>query len=149
MNLDVKNLVVGPFGQKESFSVEYYNEKIDDEVLAERTRGKVELTRLEDEVMGSFDGQARVKLFCDRCLAEFCYEIPLKFKAEFVIGRDPEEEDKFRVSKDFQIDFWEVLRQELGARVPVKKLCQTECKGLCATCGKNRNVEDCKCKNGQ
>lgn len=146
MKLDVKNLVNAPFGQKESFNVETYNDKIDEEILAERTRGKLELTRLEDEILADFDGNVRVRSNCDRCLTDFCTELALKFKAEFVIGREPEEEDKFQVTKNFEIDFSEPLRQEIAVRIPVKKLCQSECKGICEHCGKNLNIEKCICK---
>jgi uncharacterized metal-binding protein YceD (DUF177 family) len=147
MKLDVKKLVVAPFGQKESFNLEYFNEKIDEDILAERTRGKLDLTRLEEEIVASFVGGARVRMTCDRCLVEFCTEIPLKFRAEFIMGQKTEEEESFYVSRQFEIDIWEALRQEISSRVPVKKLCQQECKGICVDCGKNKNSEPCKCKS--
>src|SRR5215469_6251135 len=39
----------------------------------------------------------------------------------------------------------DVLREQTLLAVPLKVLCREDCKGLCPTCGKNRNVELCAC----
>ena len=28
---------------------------------------------------------------------------------------------------------------------PLKRLCREDCRGLCPTCGRNRNTDDCAC----
>jgi hypothetical protein len=48
MKLDVKNLVLATVGAKESLVIELFNEKEDEEVLAERIKGTLNLTRLEE-----------------------------------------------------------------------------------------------------
>lgn len=146
MKLDVKNLINAPFGQKESYNVELFREKIDEDILAERTIGKVELTRLEDEILAQFDVETKVKMVCDRCLAEFKQKIPLSFSQEYLIDRKTEDDEKLAIEKDFKIDITEPVRQEALTHIPVQKLCEEKCKGLCAHCGANLNVGKCKCK---
>jgi len=146
MKLDVKNLVKAPFGQNESFNVELESVEIDENILAERTKGNLSLTHLEDEILAVFDGSIKLKLICDRCLDDFISEKKIKFSQEYLIGRKADGEEKLAVGKDFKIDIIEPLRQEIIAGLSIKKLCRKDCRGLCAHCGVNLNIEKCKCK---
>lgn len=44
------------------------------------------------------------------------------------------------------IDIGEEIRQELILAIPQRVLCSKDCKGICAGCGVNLNIEKCKCK---
>lgn len=146
MKLDVKNLVVAPFGQNQSFNVELYKEKVDENVLAERTKGKLTLTRLEDEILAVFHGTVKLKLACDRCLSDFMFEKSIRFTEEYCIDRKQKDPEKLTVTNDFKVDIAEPLRQEIIAELPVKELCKEDCKGICASCGENLNSDTCKCR---
>lgn len=146
MKLDVKNLVSAPFGQNESFNVGFESVEIDENVLAERVKGNLSLTHLEDEILVVFDGSVKLKLVCDRCLGDFTSEKNIKFSQEYLINQKADGEEKLTIGKDFKIDITEPLRQEIIAELPVKKLCQKDCKGICASCGVNLNTEKCKCR---
>ena len=37
--------------------------------------------------------------------------------------------------------------EEFSLALPMKPLCRAECKGLCPTCGANRNTTSCSCEN--
>jgi len=39
----------------------------------------------------------------------------------------------------------DAVREQVLLSVPLKVVCREECKGLCPTCGKNRNAESCGC----
>jgi len=39
----------------------------------------------------------------------------------------------------------DVLREQLLLAVPIRVICRDECKGLCPSCGRNRNTEPCNC----
>lgn len=39
--------------------------------------------------------------------------------------------------------------QEFSLALPVKPLCELECKGLCPLCGKNKNIDVCSCEADQ
>ncbi len=47
---------------------------------------------------------------------------------------------------DEKIDLGEVIREQLYLALPMKPLCQEQCKGLCPVCGANRNRETCHCQ---
>ena len=40
----------------------------------------------------------------------------------------------------------DALREQSLLLVPSKPLCREDCKGICASCGQNRNLNDCNCK---
>ena len=42
----------------------------------------------------------------------------------------------------------DVLREQVLLSLPVKTLCEPECKGLCPRCGANRNNQPCSCEVG-
>jgi len=48
--------------------------------------------------------------------------------------------------RDEKIDLGEVIREQLYLALPMKPLCQEQCKGLCPVCGANRNRETCNCQ---
>lgn len=147
MKLDVRELLLQKIGQSEQVSVELFKEQIDQDVLAERFKGNVKLTKLESEILAEFDGKAALKLLCDRCLSEYQIELPLKFKQIYVAGIADLDESRLSVDKNSQIDILEPLRQEILVSLPIKKLCKTDCAGICPTCGKNLNDLKCTCSD--
>ena len=63
-------------------------------------------------------------------------------------GERPVEEDDLGVSfyHDDRIDLADVIREQFYLALPMKPLCRADCKGLCPTCGSNRNRETCSCR---
>ncbi|MBP1654290.1 MAG: hypothetical protein H6Q28_846, partial [Bacteroidetes bacterium] len=47
------------------------------------------------------------------------------------------------------IDLAEDVRQTLMLSVPLKLLCAEDCRGLCPTCGANRNTAGCDCREDE
>ena len=45
-----------------------------------------------------------------------------------------------------EIDLHELLQQQYFLALPIKALCNDECKGLCSECGGDRNRNDCHCQ---
>ena len=44
-----------------------------------------------------------------------------------------------------RLDLGEMIREQLFLSVPLKRLCREDCRGLCPTCGVNRNRTPCDC----
>ena len=87
---------------------------------------------------------------CDRCLDE--YDSEISTKAEFVIISDPrmkaDSEDIMFVSlSDDEVDITPNIREAVMLAIPYKRLCNKDCKGLCASCGKNLNEGSCSCND--
>ena len=93
---------------------------------------------------------------CSRCLESFTIPVDAPFDLMFLPaapdGADGEgeiENDDVGVShyKDDVIDLGEVMREQFFLALPMKPLCQPDCKGLCPVCGANRNREQCGCES--
>jgi uncharacterized protein len=91
---------------------------------------------------------------CTRCSDPFDRTIEALLKVEFVPPRlesDPEDENihVYDPLAGPAIDITDDVRDALALAIPMKHLCKENCKGLCPTCGKNRNHEDCDCEMPQ
>ncbi len=96
-----------------------------------------------------------VQLQCDRCLEEFVWPVEEDFEVEFRPKASmPHREETQLTREDMEVIFYEgdripvddLVREQVLLAVPVKKLCQEECQGLCPYCGKNLNQGPCGCK---
>jgi uncharacterized protein len=47
--------------------------------------------------------------------------------------------------RDDQIDLGQLVLEQFQLMLPMKPLCRDACRGLCAVCGGNRNIELCDC----
>ncbi|WP_374016665.1 DUF177 domain-containing protein [Paenibacillus thiaminolyticus] len=115
----------------------------------------VDLTgRAEGEGQVGVHGQltARLELVCSRCLTSFTetYVIPFdeQFKLTDSTDLSPEEEeDDVTVVTEDLIDLQPYVEVALLLALPFAPLCSESCKGLCPTCGTNRNEQPCGCSN--
>ena len=57
-----------------------------------------------------------------------------------------EKEEYELLGEDHIIDLSPLLVAALSLELPHTPLCDDECKGLCAGCGANLNVEECTCE---
>lgn len=86
---------------------------------------------------------------CDRCLKEYLLEITNSDRITFTL--DPSLSDSSESGirminpQTMEIDFTEDIRELLLLAVPSKKLCSSDCKGLCSGCGADLNHETCTC----
>jgi uncharacterized protein len=98
-------------------------------------------------VTGDFSGS--VIQPCDRCAEEF--ELPLEgrfdsFEEPGVPQDDLEDASRIRVVKGVpEFDAAGFLWEQFLLTLPEKPLCAEDCKGLCPTCGINRNQGICAC----
>jgi len=45
-----------------------------------------------------------------------------------------------------EIDLTEGIQEQLVLGLPMRPLCREDCKGLCAACGADLNVDECNCR---
>lgn len=108
---------------------------------------KAEISKVDNEffISGTVEGTA--EFHCARCLKRFQREIKERVYAQFGTGgMDDEEMDDSYSIVDEMIDISEIIRNTLIASLPMKVVCDENCKGLCSVCGKDLNVEACNCK---
>jgi len=74
-------------------------------------------------------------LRCSRCLAVF--DQPLRV-GQFAFHQELHGEDF--------VDLTANIREDILLELPQRALCRQDCRGLCASCGKNLNEGDCQCE---
>jgi DUF177 domain-containing protein len=97
--------------------------------------------------------RARVPQVCSRCLEPYEATVDADVDTRLVpspavrgeereLGRDDLETD---VYEHDQIDLNALLETETTLGLSMKPLCSEGCRGLCPTCGANRNTAPCAC----
>ena len=72
---------------------------------------------------------------CGRCLKDYHFVINLNEICHF-----------YEHVKGDELDITSDIREDILISLPSKYLCSNECAGLCSSCGKNLNREQCDCK---
>jgi uncharacterized protein len=117
--------------------------------------GHVRLRHINQGVL--VDGWVDLTLdqVCTRCLKEIQQPMHLTFEERFyptvdVITGIPVQaddvEDAFPIDEHHLVDLTEAIRQQVLLGIPVVTLCQEDCAGLCAQCGKDLNLGPCSCE---
>lgn len=98
-------------------------------------------------IQGQFSGQ------CVRCLEDcsssLFREFSLVLSRPQVLGREVElSADELSASfyNEETIDVSALVQEQALLALPGRLLCREECRGLCAQCGTNLNVEPCECQ---
>lgn len=91
-----------------------------------------------------------VELSCSRCLSHVNQTIKLPFEEVFAqkpVDEDDQEmdEDTHMVTED-KVDLEPYVLENIVVGLPYSILCDQACKGLCPTCGVNRNQTACECR---
>jgi uncharacterized protein len=117
--------------------------------LQAEARKDAEKTRLVGRVT------ATLEVPCSRCLEPWSLPIDAHFDLLFLPAASGAGEDGQQVTdddvgvtfyQDETIDLGDVLREQFYLALPMKPLCREDCRGLCPTCGVNRNHETCTCQ---
>lgn len=95
---------------------------------------------------------------CTRCLEAVKMPLEFDFDVEFIdaehFGSSGEHEiDSKDLTADAlpseQLDLNELVREQILLNLPEQVFCKDDCKGLCETCGTNRNLKDCNCNENE
>ncbi len=91
------------------------------------------------------------ELDCDRCLRIFDKKLKSNFKIYYSSKySDSEEQNTRHLSLSNPIiDLLDDVRSSLVLSLPIKLLCEENCKGLCPNCGVNWNQQECECHTEQ
>ena len=125
--------------------------KIDiNEQLSGLIKVKAQLDKSLRQILLKSEIQAEGIFVCDRCLEDFHRQLDVTYSMVYIQGDrstvDIKKEEIQVLTADINyIDLDEDVRQSILLAIPQKLLCWEECKGLCPTCGVNRNTENCSC----
>lgn len=155
MFLDVKDLAVRKIPIRKSYapgSIEFGISEV-------RQAGPLEVTAQAELIEGQIriNGrlETKIAMVCARCLEPVIEEVHRDFDLFYQPlrkGIKPEEERL--KDDDTEIGFFQgeglfladVLKEQVLLSLPMKVICQSDCRGLCPSCGANLNHEACKCE---
>ena len=83
---------------------------------------------------------------CGRCAEEFKKDFDFTFEHLLAKSLSNEDNDDFLVVEDSTLDLAELVCVDIIFSLPIRFLCDEDCKGLCMKCGKNLNEGPCGCK---
>ena len=95
-----------------------------------------------------------LELPCARCLEPVVQDVTRKFDLLYrPLGTDAGNEELSVTVAEAEVGYYQgdgllledAIREQVLLAVPLKVVCREDCKGLCPTCGKNRNTEPCSC----
>ena len=103
-----------------------------------------------------FDGRisGELRAVCGRCAEDYLFRMDQPF--EFVLIPDPakverkaEELHRDDLGLSYysgdEIDLAPLIAEQVILALPTQSLCAENCRGLCASCGTNLNLESCSC----
>jgi uncharacterized protein len=81
---------------------------------------------------------------CRRCLAPASGQMQIRVLEHFTVGGDGS--DTYPLVDD-ELDLEPMVHDAVLLELPQAPLCSPDCKGLCPTCGVDRNREACNCED--
>lgn len=122
--------------------------------LPEGCTVKLKLSKLRDEVDVNGSIAALLRAGCDRCLTPVDIPLEGQFRLLYLPVEQLKGEDELSLEKDDldvsfycnqSLDLDALVLEQLRMLLPMSIHCTNDCKGLCAQCGQNLNIETCAC----
>lgn len=155
MNLDLRTIKEPRASVRRDFSGASFSRDADDQYRV-RDTVTLDLDVRKDggkvRLVGRLD--AALELGCCRCLGSFPWVVGVDVDLLYLPASDNTgagevriEESDLRTAyyRDDQIDLGQLMEEQFQLALPMKPLCRTDCRGLCAVCGGNRNTTACQC----
>lgn len=109
----------------------------------------VKMDKSLHQIVLNCDLTVSAKFECDRCTKDVEREYNKHFVMTYLFGEPVENDqvDLIVLSKESDKIYLDEEAVEYALlAVPMKKLCNDDCKGLCSKCGKDLNDGPCDCK---
>ena len=104
----------------------------------------VRISRTREGLLLQVRAEAEIKTTCVRCLDVFYLPVDIEFEELYQFPSRYREETDMVLPEDGYIDLSSLYREYLILAMPIRHLCQPECKGLCSICGANLNEILCE-----
>lgn len=153
MRITVSNIPEG--GIEEEFEIPMTVEQIE---LQDKVRVSLKLSKYGEKVIVNGGAAANAFLECSRCLKKPPFPVDTAFYAEYVpyMEADIEQEHELTAQEfgtDYyradEIDIDELIMEQIFLAIPMKVLCEKDCRGMCSMCGKDLNKGNCGCTDGE
>jgi uncharacterized protein len=103
--------------------------------------GLVDGIRVSGAVTGEY------ALACSRCLRSFTRPLEVSLDELLAYPEQGTDDDRYEIVGD-HAHLQPIVRDAVVLDMPLNPLCRPDCRGLCATCGADRNDTDCGHRQG-
>lgn len=95
-----------------------------------------------------FEGNIKttLQLRCSRCTEYVEYPVTIDFNQRFSANQEEATEDDIELIKGNTVNLEHLVMDEIKLSIPMKVVCNDDCKGLCSVCGINLNEDSCSCQ---
>jgi len=110
----------------------------------------LQVTRVLKEVTVTGNVHLSIQTSCSRCVEPV--RIELSPYVSLVLSpadkiSDEDDDLEHETYRDDEIDLSNYLMEQIAISLPIKVVCNEDCKGLCTICGTNLNQETCTCES--
>lgn len=148
MVLDLKRiLVVDGAEQRFNYGIDMSSFESDSHEFPIKDPVKVE--GLVRNIAGVVELTAKATLcyqtICDRCCVPVSEKITQPISYLLATSVQNEDSEEILLVENEQLDLDQLVISDIILNLPMKHLCDENCKGLCPVCGKNLNEGNCDC----
>lgn len=112
------------------------------------------LKRLRENVFLEGSIATVLELACCRCLETATLPVDTSFRYTLIPVPDRQDSEVELESEDLEYSYYEndavdlepLIFEQIVLQIPIKALCQDDCRGLCPHCGVNLNTAACRCQ---
>jgi uncharacterized protein len=155
MFLDVKDLAVRKVRIRKCYAPGSIDFGISEVKQAEPLEVTASAELLEGQIRIAGELETKIEMVCARCLEPVIEEIHKDFDLFYQpLTQGTRHEEERLKDDDTEIGFFkgeglflaDVLKEQVLLSLPMKVICQSDCRGLCPSCGANLNHEECRCE---
>src|SRR5216683_752065 len=117
--------------------------------------GSIDFHSAEIKQIEPLEVTATAELLCARCLEPVVEDVSRTFDLFYApLPKDAKPKEDRLKDDDTEIGFYDgpglfladVIKEQVLLALPLKVICQSDCRGLCPSCGANLNHEECRCE---
>jgi uncharacterized protein len=155
MFLDVKDLAVRKVRIRKTYAPGSIDFGTNEVKQAEPLEVTATAELIEGQIRIAGELETKIEMVCARCLEPVIEEIHKDFDLFYQpLPKGTRHEEERLKDDDTEIGFFEgeglfladVLKEQVLLSLPMKVICQSDCRGLCPSCGANLNHEECRCE---
>ncbi|MGH9405027.1 MAG: YceD family protein [Terriglobia bacterium] len=158
MRITREELALDPLILDKSYPADRFQNLSDEFELAAavRVQGGAELIGTDIRIHGVVATLVEAK--CDRCANPVALPVEQSFDLLYrPLAATAREEDVEIPADELDVGFYsgegvnltEVVKEQIILALPMKVVCNPDCRGLCPVCGANLNTASCRCREPQ
>lgn len=145
--INVGFLINQPVGSRRDISLEYDHLLLPPDLEVVDFKGNLRCTRTRQGILTNVDFVAKTQLECVRCLENYLHLLHVSFNELFAFDSHSVTDSGLILRDDANIDLSDLVSEYALLELPIRPLCQEDCKGLCTICGNNLNLGLCNHDN--